>query len=100
MKTPCSDSVPKDFQIKHFLPKSCPVSGGGKLILVCGNVPKSKAKVCLQVFDVYDKVKWSKEFLPGKKTRPDTRLPQSSAGGQGPYLRSLEHLGRSSEVKE
>ena len=33
-----------------------------------------------------------------KKTRPDTRLPQSRAGGQGPYLRSLDHLGRSSEA--
>ena len=33
-------------------------------------------------------------------TRPDTRLPQSHAGGQGPYLRSLHHLGRSSEAKE
>ena len=32
-------------------------------------------------------------------TRPDTRLPQSRAGGQGPYLRSLDHLGRSSEAK-
>ena len=30
-----------------------------------------------------------------QKTRPDTRLPQSRAGGQGPYLRSVEHLGRS-----
>ena len=33
------------------------------------------------------------------KTRPDTRLLQSRAGGQGPYLRSLDHLGRSSEAK-
>ena len=33
-------------------------------------------------------------------TRPDTRLPQSRAGGQGPYLRSPEHLGRSRMVKE
>ena len=32
------------------------------------------------------------------KTRPDTRLPQSGVGGQGPYLRSLDHLGRSSEA--
>ena len=24
-------------------------------------------------------------------TRPDTRLPQLRAGGQGPYLRSVEH---------
>ena len=33
-------------------------------------------------------------------TRPDTRLPQSRAGGQGPYLGSLHHLGRSSEAKD
>ena len=30
----------------------------------------------------------------------DTRLPKSRAGGQGPYLRSLDHLGRSSVVKD
>ena len=34
------------------------------------------------------------------RTRPDTRLPQSRAGGQGPYLRSLDHLGRSTEAKD
>ena len=33
------------------------------------------------------------------ETRPDTRLPKSRAGGQGPYLRSPDHLGRRSEVK-
>ena len=33
-------------------------------------------------------------------TRPDTRLPQSRAGGQGLYLWSLNHLGRSSEAKD
>ena len=33
-------------------------------------------------------------------TRPDTRLPKSGAGGQGPYLRSLDDVGRSSEVQE
>ena len=32
-------------------------------------------------------------------TRPDTRLPMSRAGGQGPYLRSVEHLGRSGIAK-
>ena len=32
------------------------------------------------------------------KTRPDTWLPQSRAGGQGPYLRSLDHLGRGSKA--
>ena len=34
------------------------------------------------------------------EARPDTRLPKLCAGRQGPYLRSLDHLGRSSEVKE
>ena len=38
--------------------------------------------------------------LLSEKTRPDTRLPQSRGGGQGPYLRSLHHLGRSSEAKD
>ena len=33
-------------------------------------------------------------------TRPYTRLPKSRAGGQGPYLRSLDHLGWSSEAKD
>ena len=32
--------------------------------------------------------------------RPDTWLPQLRAGGQGIYLSSPEHLGRSSTVKE
>ena len=35
-----------------------------------------------------------------EETRPDTRLPKSHAGGQGPYLRSLDHLGRSSEAQK
>ena len=35
-----------------------------------------------------------------ESTRPDTRLPQSCAGGQRLYLRSLHHLGRSSEAKD
>ena len=29
------------------------------------------------------------------KTRPNTRLPQSPAVGQEPYLRSVDHFGRS-----
>ena len=36
----------------------------------------------------------------GYGTRLDTRLPQSRAGGQGPYLRSPEHLGRSGKAKK
>ena len=35
-----------------------------------------------------------------EKTRPDTRLPKSRVGGQGPYLRSLDHLCWSSEVQK
>ena len=34
------------------------------------------------------------------QTRPDTRLLQSHAGEQGPYLRSVKHLGRSSMAKD
>ena len=34
------------------------------------------------------------------KTRLDTRLPQSHVGGQGPYLRLLDHLVRSREGKD
>ena len=33
-------------------------------------------------------------------TRPDTQLPKSRAGGQGLYLRSLKHLGRSSVAND
>ena len=43
----------------------------------------------------FEKVGGRKE----KGTRPDTRQPKTRAGGQGPYLRSPDHLGRSSEVK-
>ena len=32
--------------------------------------------------------------------RPDTRLSQSNAVRQGPSLRSLEHLGRSSVTRD
>ena len=32
--------------------------------------------------------------------RPDKRLPRSRAGGQGPYLRSLEHLGINSGAND
>ena len=39
------------------------------------------------------------EIGPSFETRPDTQLPKSRAGGQGPYLRPLHHLGRSSEAK-
>ena len=35
-----------------------------------------------------------------KKNRRDTRLPKSLAGGQRPYLRSLDHLRSSSGVKK
>ena len=33
----------------------------------------------------------------GHSTRPDTWLPQLCIGGQGLYLRSIDHFGRSSE---
>ena len=47
-----------------------------------------------------EKVKKAQLQVAIEKTRPDTRLPKSHAGVQGPYSRSLDHLGRSSEVKK
>ena len=38
-------------------------------------------------------------LTPPWGTRPDTRLPQSRAGGQGPYSRSHDYLGRSREAE-
>ena len=43
---------------------------------------------------------WESHMMFLLKTRPDTRLPKSRAGGQEPYLRSTDHLGKSSEVKK
>ena len=43
---------------------------------------------------------WRREEERIIETKPDTRQPQSRAGGQGLYLRSLDHLGRSSEAKD
>ena len=48
---------------------------------------------------VYLHVQESSRLWVLKETRPDTRLPQSRAGGQGPYFRSVEHLGRSGIAK-
>ena len=63
----------------------------------------SKRPKGLCLFDFFPKYNIfrgsKKNFLPYFKTRPDTRLPQSHTGGQGPYLRSVEHLGRSGIAK-
>ena len=39
-------------------------------------------------------------YIIFNKIRLDTKLTKSRADGQGPYLRSLDHLRRSSEVKK
>ena len=43
---------------------------------------------------------WHQIMRGGQKTRPVTRLPQSRAGGQGQYSRSLDYLGMSSEAND
>ena len=43
---------------------------------------------------------WFTKKIKRPKIRPDARLPLSRAGGQGLYLRSLDHLGGSSEAKD
>ena len=35
-----------------------------------------------------------------EKNKARYRLPQTRVGGQGPYLRSLQHFSRSSEAKD
>ena len=71
----------------------------------------------LYIFNLFDIFKYSRLYLVLKhvqpivhvwcqittnsferKTRSGTWLPQSHVGGQGLYLRSLDHLGRSSEA--
>ena len=53
--------------------------------------------------------KWSRDlpvFVVSALTDQQTRTlingsrPQSRAGGQGPYLRSLDHLGRNSDDRK
>ena len=44
-------------------------------------------------------LQYRRESASPRLTRLDIRLPQSCAGGQGPYLRSVEHLGRSGIAK-
>ena len=46
------------------------------------------------------KHRYEETFIELRETRPNTRLPKSRVGGQGPYLRPLHHLGRSSEAKD
>ena len=55
---------------------------------------------CSSTEDDYRKKQNKKTSQDQNITRPDTTLPKSRAGGQGPYLRSLDHLGRSSEVQK
>ena len=51
--------------------------------------------------EMKDKMEYMKEGQTNEaKTRPDTRLSKSHSGGQEPHMRSLDHLGRSSEVKD
>ena len=64
---------------REFLDKSKPVEHYDPL-------PSCALKKCVHV--------------ENKGTRPDKRLPLSRVGGQGLNLRSLDHLGRSSEAKD
>ena len=63
----------------------------------------AKKKLCGEV----ENVVWEREYscsskwvIGERETSPNTRLPKSRAGGQKPFFRSLDHLGRRSEVKE
>ena len=68
-------------------------------------ISKSRRHLLYTDFEILRKEKF--EFLSRtmirleiRQTRPDTRLPKLLAGGQGPYLRLLDHLGNSRRAKE
>ena len=49
---------------------------------------------------LYQKTTTTSPMKPQLQPPPLTRLPQLRVGGQGLYLRLLNHLGRSSEAKD
>ena len=64
------------------------------------NIPRSETTARIpHLSSEWSKFVGKQARLRFLETRPDTRLPQSHAGGQGPYLRSPEHLGRSGKAK-
>merc|ERR1711875_176616 len=76
-----------------------------RIIFVMGETPnlnvQNKLEVEAQRFHDIVQENFHDDYKSGEdRTRPDTRLPKSRAGGQGPYLRSLDHLGSSSGVKK
>ena len=76
-----------------------------RIIFVMGETPdlnvQNKLEVEAQRFHDIVQENFHDDYKSGEdRTRPDTRLPKSRAGGQGPYLKSLDHLGSSSGVKK
>ena len=70
----------------------------GTLILIRGKKKQTSVKHQYQVASPGGRSLSPVVIFMG--TRLDTQLPQSRAGGQGPYLRSAEHLGRSGKAKK
>ena len=79
---------------KDKIPLSSRESGFNRGLALSFNTPS----VHHQQIEVTMPLKFAIAANIQKKT--DTRLPQSRSGGQGPYLRSLDHLDRSSEAKD
>ena len=65
----------------------------------CGRVGRG-GNACFHTFELDHYRTHSIDETEWQETRPDTRLPKSRAGGQGPYLRSLDQLGKNSEVQK
>ena len=55
-----------NYDIHHFLPRSCPAaSGSAEMIIVCGKVTKDNARVVFR--DRRSDPEWKREFVPGAK---------------------------------
>ena len=65
------------------------------------NIPECQKKIKLQTDQTHRQTDQQTVQVKASRdgTRPYTRLPQSRAGGQGLYLRLIDHMGRSSEAK-
>ena len=88
-------SILVQFLVQNYKSKKILIAPCSILLSTSVGIPLPIEVVYFQLTQL--KMIWT---LKWNETRPDTRLPQSRVGGQGPYLRSLDHLGRSSKAKD
>ena len=85
---------------KCFGPTRSAINDTCTIILSTGNIRLKLRWLVKSSTIPPQRVSTGQDGPSSKLTRPDTGLHQSCAGGQGLYLRSLHHLGSSSEAKD